>query len=556
MPDIAISDAVTAICLRAGLTADQFDASALASITQPLRAMAISQVSSARQVLDMLASAYFFEAVASDKIYFRPRGGAPVKTISYADLGVFGDGQGAPDPLALIESNELELPAQIALTYNNIDGDYQTDTQYSDRLLSGMKSTNAATLPLGLTASHVKTIADAMLVDSFVSLLSTSLALGLQHSDLEPTDVVIATGRDGSTYRLRLTKRQDTGGVSTFEAVLDDASVLTQAGITDGGIASQTVVLPVPDTAWLLLDLPLLRDADDAPGYYLAVSGGGSAAWRAAGVYDSADGTSYTLQLSITSQAVIGLATTALANWTGANVWDDVSTVTVACDGELASATSADVLARRTTNAALVGDEIIQYRTAALISPGVYTLSGLLRGRRGTEWAAASHIIGERFCALGNSGMRFMPLQASELGALRYVKAASAGQLLSAVTAKTITPMGATLKPLSPVLASADRSTADTVIDWYGRTRLSTRITGPLAWSRPLGETVEAWEIVVYSDATYLTIKRTLTASTSQVIYTGALQTTDFGSPPVTLYIDIYQISTAVGRGIALRAAV
>jgi len=196
-----IAQAVSAICLRAGLTADQFDVTALESITQPLRAMAISQVTSARQVLDMLASAYFFEAVASDKIYFRPRGGAPVKTLSYQDLGMYNAGQDMPGPLVLTDGNELELPAQIALTYHNIDGDYQTDTQYSDRLLSSMQSTSTLSLPLGLTASEAKAMADAMLIDSVVSLLTTTLHLGLAHSELEPTDVVIATGDDGSTYR-------------------------------------------------------------------------------------------------------------------------------------------------------------------------------------------------------------------------------------------------------------------------------------------------------------------------------------------------------------------
>lgn len=551
-----LTDTVSGICLRAGLTADQFDVTALASITQPVRAMAISQVSTARQVLDMLASAFFFEAVASDKLYFVPRGGAPVRTLAFDDLGWYSDGQTPPDPLALVDANELELPAQVALTYNAIESDYQTDTQYSDRLLSSMKSTNALTLPLGLTAAEAKKIADAMLADSVVGLLSTKISLGLEHADLEGTDVVLATGADGSTYRVRLLKRSDSGGVSDFDVVLDDASVLTQAGVTDGGTASQTIVQSLAATTLALLDIPLLRDADDAPGYLLAVSGGGASNWRSAGIYDSTDATTYTLQRTVDSQAVIGSATSVLANWTGGNVWDDVSTVTVQVDGELSSATSAAVIARRDVNAALIGDELVQYRAATLVSAGVYTLSGFLRGRRGTEWAMAGHLTSEQFVALGTSGMRFMRLQASELGGLRYVKAVTAGQLLSAVTAQTITPLGVSLKPLAPVLASADRSGSDTVLAWYRRSRLSSRITGPLAWSHPLGEASESYEIDVYADGTYASIVRTISASDTQVTYTAADQTTDFGSPPATLYLDIYQISATVGRGTALRAAV
>jgi len=273
-------------------------------------------------------------------------------------------------------------------------------------------------------------------------------------------------------------------------------------------------------------------------------------------VYDSPDDTTYDLRLSLSSQAVIGEATTALAVWQGGNVWDDVSTVTVEVDGQLASATAAEVIARRSTNAALLGNELLQFRTATLVSPGVYTLSGLLRGRRGTESAMAGHAIGDRFVLLGTAGVRFMALQVAQLGVLRYVKAVTAGQLLSAVTAKTITPLGGTLKPLAPVLASADRSASDTVLHWYRRTRLSTRITGPLPWSNRLGEAAEAYEVDVYADGTYTTLKRTLAATDSQVTYPAADQTTDFGAPQSTLYIEIFQISATVGRGTGLRATV
>jgi len=58
------------------------------------------------------------------------------------------------------------------------------------------------------------------------------------------------------------------------------------------------------------------------------------------------------------------------------------------------------------------------------------------------------------------------------------------------------------------------------------------------------------------ADGSYASIVRTISASDSTVTYTSADQTTDFGSPPTTLYLDIYQISATVGRGYALRAAV
>jgi hypothetical protein len=40
-------------------------------------------------------------------------------------------------------------------------------------------------------------------------------------------------------------------------------------------------------------------------------------------------------------------------------------------------------------NAAVLGDEILYFRDATLESDGTYTLRGLLRGRRGSEYAMA-----------------------------------------------------------------------------------------------------------------------------------------------------------------------
>ena len=147
-------------------------------------------------------------------------------------------------------------------------------------------------------------------------------------------------------------------------------------------------------------------------------------------------------------------------------------------------------------------------------------------------------------------------MDASELGKLRYYKAVSAGQRLTDVAAKQITPMGTGLEPLSGVNARADRTTTDTGISWDRRTRLSTRITGPLAWSNPVGESPESYEVDVYTDGTFTTVARTLASSTPAVTYTSAQQVTDFGSNQATLYLRIYQLSATVGRGYALQATI
>jgi hypothetical protein len=551
-----LKDSVSAICLRAGLTAGQFDVSGLASITLPVRALTVAQVSSARTVLDMMASAYFFDIVLSDKLYFRARGGASAATLTYDDLGVAASGSEIADPLPLTQASELEVPAQVALTYNNIDSDYQSDTQYSDRLLTGQESTSAVQLPLGFTASEAKQIVDKMLADQ-AWRLRTTISLDMGYTRLEPTDVITATSDNGSQYRLRLLKRTESDGVLTFEGVIDDATVLTQAGTTSTGIAGQTTVSDLPNTTLEVLDIPMLSDAEDQAGVYVAVTGS-TTDWTLGALYESVDGTTYTLNTTITDQAAIGTCTTTLANWTGDNVFDDINTVTVNVGTiQTLSSYSRDTVLTGAAPAYLVGNEIIHARTATLISSGIYTLSGLLRGRRGTDWASTGHVANERFVELlpAGDGVRFVPLNSVDLGSLRYYKGVSAGQLLSAVTAKTITPVGITLKPFSPVNARVNRDAADHVITWARRTRLSTRLVGSLPIYAPLGEASEAYEIEIFTSFAAATagtpVLRTITAAAQTCTYTSAQRTAD-GTGSAVVHMRIYQISAAVGRGYPL----
>ena len=64
----------------------QASSASLATITKPVRALAVSQVGATRSVLEQLQAGYFFEACLSDKLYFRPRASSPVATIPFVDL--------------------------------------------------------------------------------------------------------------------------------------------------------------------------------------------------------------------------------------------------------------------------------------------------------------------------------------------------------------------------------------------------------------------------------------------------------------------------------------
>ncbi len=445
-----LQDVVSRLLLRCGLDASQFDVSALASITTPVRSMAVSQVTPIRTVLETLASAYFFSCVLSDKLYFYPDGGSSVATIPYADLGA-GENQAKDEPLELRMVNELEIPAQIAISYSNVLSDYNIATEYSDRLLTAQGSTTTVGLPLGFRQGEAKAIADKTVQKAAAEIFTTTLDLLSQYAKLEPTDIVTVTDDDGSTYRLRLTKRTESVGVLSFEATLDNASVLVAVGTTSGDYTGSSEVTGLPDTQIEVIDGPILRDADNnSPGVYIAAKGK-KAGWPGCLVQSSYDGTLFDGSSTISASAAIGRCTTTLGDWTGGNRFDEINTVTVSIGlGTLSSVTRAQVLDSG-ANACRIGDEVLQFRVATLVSTGVYRLSGLLRGRRGTEWAQVDHGMGERFVSLVPASLRRVTLTTSDFDATRYFRGITLGRRASTADIEELTYGGIDKKPFAPV---------------------------------------------------------------------------------------------------------
>lgn len=543
-----LREVVGALLSRSGYESEDFDVLDLGVLAdKPVRALAIGQVGSSRSALEALQQAYFFECSATARIHLRPRTPAPVLTIPFADLGLASGSGGEEEPLSLTLGNDLELPAQLALSYPNMAGDYQAATEFSDRLLSGQQSTETIQTAVGLLPEEAKGIVDGLLMDKVASLAMTTLKVPLKYARLEPGDVINAVNNDGRTYRLRIQSKTDAMPIIELQCVLDDVGAIDSAAITDSGYVSSETVIQPAGTRFEVLDIPILRDADDAPGYYLAVAAqraSESDVWPGAVAAQAWDGVNYAQLLKTTAQSVMGTATTVLASWHGGAVFDETSTVTVQVSGELASSTREAMLLDESINALLLGSEIVRFRTAALLSAGTYLLSGLLRGQRGTEWAMSSHAAGERCVLLGNS-LRRVASQTNELGVDRQIKAVTLGQFLSSGAAKDFTDTGVSLKPFSPANPRALADGGDLVVTWQRRTRRSYQYAGP-APVVPLGEASEAYRVRVLVGTAVL---RSDAVSQMSYRYTADMQVVDGVTSGTALQFEICQLSATVGPG-------
>lgn len=543
----SLSSIVSNICTRAGLTAGQIDVTAL---TDEVHGYVV-QRGTARSQIEQLMQAFYFDAVESDgKVKFVKRGGSSAVSIPEDDLAAHEYGSSPPDTLVTNRRQEMELPVELNVQYMDSAAAYAVGSQYSQRLTTESENKTSLNFAIAMTATKAKQIADVLMYDAWTSRMTFDLQTGWKYCYLEPTDIITVT-KGGRTYVMRIVD-EDFSITSRRQCVLEDTTVYTQSATAAGLPTPGETVASVPLTNLMLLDIPLLRDADDGYGFYVAACGYGDG-WTGAQPFKSNDGgaTWTSFGSGMLNESTIGTASTALGDFTQ-NIFDELNSVTVVLlNGELSSDTEINIL--NGANVALIGDEIIQFRDATLTATNTYVLTGFLRGRQGTEWARSTHAIGDRFVLITTTTTYPMFGAVSEYDLDREYRGVSFGGFLDDATTITFQNTAVQAIPYSPVHLGGGRNAAgDLTLAWIRRTRISG------GWNNysdvPLGEATEAYVVEIYDDSAYTTVVRTITGITSATTsYTAAEQTTDFGAPQSTVYWKVYQVSATVGNGYEAR---
>lgn len=548
LADIVRAEALLEWSGEAGaLTADDIDVTEL----EDIEVAGYATTGSPRETIAQLMDIYYFGCVCSDKLYFRLRGAAAVDTIPFDETGM-GAGQPGEPFTGVTRVNDAEVAIQTAVTGPNPLQDYEPGTELSDRLVGESVELRRYTTPVVLTPAERKGRADTMVHDGRIANHTAQISLDDRHVELEPFDVVNHYDDKGSLFRLRYDRETFADGVHTFDAVLDDPSVLSTSGITAERDTRAIEVVSPPATIAIPLDTSILRAADNARGLYVAAKPAAPEGWSGWSYHQSADDVSYTRLASGTKATVIGLVTEAPAAFAGGRVIDHAGVIEVDVgDGTLSSSTPDAVLADQTVNAFAIGVHgrwmLGQFVTAALQSPGVYRLTGLLHGCRGTEHNVGTQVIGDSFIVLKlTGGVLRVPQAAADQGALRYWKAVSFGKPLDTVTASTITAQEEGLKPFAPVNLVVTRNAAGLQIQGDRRTRDPT--ANWLMGSVPLLEESEAYE-TDFADSTSGVVYRTVASVIPRAVYAPADQAADGVSDATGLLATMYQMSAAVGRG-------
>ncbi|MDX2073499.1 MAG: glycoside hydrolase TIM-barrel-like domain-containing protein [Alphaproteobacteria bacterium] len=542
-----VSAIVSDLCARAGLDETLID---VASVNIPVEGYVIGRQQSLRSCIEALQSAFFFDAAESDYILkFIPRGGESILTIEEDDL-VMQERSGSNNSFTLRRMQEVELPKRVNVMYLSRLTGYQTATQYGERQVTESKDINTLDLPLVMSDQTAKNIADITLYTAWLSRVSFEFTLPPKYAALEPADV-ITVNASGVAHTMRiLTMRLVSGGIEV-SAVAEDIAAYDFYQIPGEGILADTDNATLPETELELLDIPALPGDNETQAFLRIAATGKSAGWNGAAIYRSDDdGANYTRLVDATSASAIGTASTALPSGTTA-VFDDANSVTVLLIGNTSLQSVSALAVLNGANAALLGSEIIQFKNATLVGDNTYELSGLLRGRLGTEWAVGTHAAGERFVLLDSTLAKVSGSQ-QIVGLARSYKAVTYGGTLAAAPAEDYTYTGLGYKPYSPVHLTGTRDGGGNLtIGWVRRTRVGGGWMDGV--DAPLSESSEAYEIDIMDGSD---VVRTISTATTTASYSAASQTADFGSPQASIDVRITQLSAIVGRGTAGTATI
>lgn len=548
---IPLSEVVTDLCLEAGMLTSDLNVTALEPILVTGYVRTRQMV--ARAGIDPLRQAYFFDMPESlGKLKAVRRGGPVERTFTNDDLAMHELGEEPPTKVATSTAQEVDLPRLIRVHYLAPSRDYEQGEQASPaRIETDAVNDLDIELPLVLTDDEALQIAQVLWADSWVGRTGHQIAVDMQHADLEASDCV-AIPVDDVLQRVRLTAITDKLPlVRQFETTRDDDGAYVSTAI-----ASVPPYIPPPisfpaPVAFLLMDLPALRDSDDDAGFYGVVRPLLGGAWRGAALYRSVDGgANFAIVSQFANPAPIGRVLTP-AGAGVVDVWDEASTLVVdVLYGSFDSRTAEAVIAG--ANAVAVGVhgrwEILQFRVAEALTDTQVKLTGMLRGRRGTERFVGTGAVDDWAVLLSTVGVTRVPMELAQRGTALEYRAVGAGGSLPLANTETFTGDAEALKPFAPTKfeVTVDLTNGDQVLSWIRRGRLGQEM--PDGADIALSEEAELYEVDIIDPATDAVVRTLTAADGPSVRYLQADQESDFGLQGAYT-ATVYQISATVGRG-------
>lgn len=376
----------------------------------------------AADACEPLRKVWTFDLPSYDlKIRARKRGGALDWTLNPDDLVM---GEESFDSSQ--RGQPVEYPKKLHVGYLDPSLDYKPTTQISERYSATVHVVGEEAFDslLVLSADEAKQTAHKLHKMLWTELEdSRSVTAPIEYLKAVPADLLSYNGR---RYRI------DSMRVEGMRVVLESCAYDRASAYSSNATGTPGTAPPAPTgsvrgpTVSALMNLPVLRDADDRAGIY----------WAASGLLEAWAGAQLQLQRgewengpAVSLSATMGELTAPLpvASRYGLDNANTLSVKLTPTSGPLDSTTMDGLIAEANAAAILYGNgtaEIVQFQTATETAPREYQLTGLLRGRLDTVIAA--HATGARFVLLDDA-VRFVALRPDDIGKTLTFRAASLG---------------------------------------------------------------------------------------------------------------------------------
>lgn len=438
--------------------------------------------------------------------------GVPARDIDRASL-VVDDGE---EQFSAQTAPAASLPAVVDLDYYDASRDYQAG-RASARGVGGREAVQVDA-PLVLGADRARAMAERLMRDRWIARRRATFHLPIRAQETDPVRVGSIVSVGGETGRWRVEAVEYLDGRMRLDVVQVAGIDATRSVPSDAGRS-----LPSPDriaspTRLEIVELPDLDGTRQAN--MLVATANSSEGWRPVPVEMTVGG----LHLdgsSAARESVLGISSNVLRAVTSCLI-DQASELTIDLvdpSHHLVSVDDAALLSG--ANLAMVGDELIQFGRAEAIGGGRYRLTRLLRGRRGTEWAAYTHRQGEVFLLLDPSRTVAIELRADQIGASFTARPAGLADGDAQPVARTVA--GAAFRPVAPTHLRMIERDGGIDLSWIARDR------NGFAWNdhsvdRSIGE-IQLFEIHVagaQAERRFETVDSMLHISTDDVAAVGA----------------------------------
>jgi hypothetical protein len=494
-------------------------------------------------------------------------------TLDRGDLGAHADGENLPDSDPLIRAHDWDLPIRMNLKFQEPVRAFSLNHVSAIREVPQSNTVVDVEVTIAMDRSEAKTWIEQQMMLRYMGRRSWKRRLPRKYVMLEVGDAVLLPDKgdellDPVFFRQSRVVQKAVGANGVVELTFMDhffhekVSAVTAADIIDAGVSMPPGSSP---TYPYMLDCPLIFDSDpDAPGYYVVLTGS-SGGWSGGQLFVDLEnaasvsafgetaalpsaGTNYFPVATQYQQVAHGFATVPPMTNKHETCFDRESKVLVLLYNPLLILNTITPLqaVMQTVNMCMIGNEIIQYCNAVNKGNGVWELSMLIRGVRGTEYAIPSHQPGERFVALTLGGFQRLSHDASVLNVSETYKAASFNDDLSTISPFTFTDTGNSLRPRAPQIWQAYKDSSNNrYLVWNPRAR---QHNGWLDGSATaLDQPVEQYQIDVIQGGT---VKNTYSFTSARSwTYSAGAQSTDGVSSGSAINFNLYEISPVIGRG-------